>query len=79
MPEKDLFAAVINRAVFDAGYNGANREACNERRRAATWIRDAGEDFQLVCALAGVDPSYVRDRFIAGKARLRERKGPKHG
>jgi len=65
-PEKRLWQAVIYNAVVEA----TNPEAYGERgqwqREADTWLR-RGSDLHVVCALAGMDPDFVREAYISGK------------
>ena len=67
-PEQKLWWSVVLRACDDAtnprpmGENGML-----EGRRAKAWISGGGEDFMLVCDLAGADPDFVRGAFIAGR------------
>ncbi len=44
------------------------RRAYNiEQRHAIAWIERGGSDFRMVCAMAGMDPDFLRDQFMAGK------------
>lgn len=63
-----LWWAVIHRAVLDATHPKPNsREAKLEKRRADEWFRGGGRDFQMVCAMAGVDAAFIREAYLAGK------------
>lgn len=69
-PEQALWRAVIERAAIDA--NGRDRPCGNPdearaRRRAYFWIKGDSEDFRTVCALAGLDPDYVREQWLTGE------------
>ena len=70
-PEQDLWIAVLHLAIADAlaipeavtGTWRAGRHAHQRqqhRRGALAWIFCDNPDFQLACALADVDPDFVR-------------------
>lgn len=63
---KALWRAVIDLAMRDAiGPNGY----CSERdtRRARLWFEGNSADMQLVCALADLEPDYVRRAYRESK------------
>lgn len=87
-PEQRLFFGVILNAVEEA--RGAERagergaKAAQTRAHAAAWFREAGEDFQAVCSLAGLEPAKVRigvlsylDRVSSDPTMIiKQRRGP---
>jgi hypothetical protein len=67
--DRQLWAAVIMQALDDAAgkieYYGGNKAAAERhkrlvRRRARDWFINGGRDFKEVCALAGMEPDWVR-------------------
>jgi hypothetical protein len=67
--ERQLWAAVILQALDDAAgkieYFGGTKEAAERhkrlvRRRARDWFHYGGKDFKEVCALADMDPDWIR-------------------
>lgn len=69
-PEQRLMRATIAQAAMEA----AGKVAVNSRSPlkieearadAIRWFHDAGDDFQRVCSLAGLEPEYVRTRVLA--------------
>jgi len=42
-------------------------ENCRAKKPSTNWITKAGKDFHTVCNLAGMDPDFVRDSFLAGR------------
>jgi hypothetical protein len=67
-PERQLWCAVVERAMQDAvGWNAAI-ERCEARRRerqdALRWFVEGGRDYQLACDAAGVDPEHLRHRVL---------------
>lgn len=68
--ELQLWQTVLFTAVKDA-LEGQDQERPElERFRADRWIRSNGKDFRLVCALAGLEPEFIRSAYIAGRIRL---------
>ena len=76
-PERRLMLAVLLTAIVDAA--GGNSGTTVARTRdlvrgtALGWIKEGGEDFQIVCDLAGLDPCHVRRaalEFIASNREL---------
>jgi len=65
--EQRLWQAVILQAVFDATYEGNNRDILNEKPRADVWIKYAREDFRTACSLAGMDADALREAYVAGR------------
>ena len=74
-PEAYLWMEVLRTAIVDAteGVSGPRREV--DRRmngivKARTFLTEPNEDFEIVCALAGVDSDAFRERaqVIIGKA-----------
>ena len=58
-PEQKLWIGVLAKAFDDAFYSADDRAALD----ALSWIKN-GMDFNYVCALAGRDPNYVRQRML---------------
>lgn len=78
--EQALWRAVITQALMDAGSQSTKREAKFHRAQSIAWFSKNNPNFQLVCALAGLDPNYVFER--AHKAIRQEckwRKAPNEG
>ena len=75
LPEKDLWVAVLCRAVLDAckgppqldmtrKSNTAHKSLYNYNREAARhFFMEGGSHFNLICEMAGRDPAYVQDRI----------------
>jgi hypothetical protein len=63
--ERDLWAAVIQRAVLDATGSLRDQKTKSHIEPAREWFRRNGRDYRSVCALAGVDPDALRDRVLA--------------
>lgn len=75
MSERDLWCAVISRAINDAtlGDFRPSRDSISEftespadqlaaRESARNWFRTGDEDFDLVCSLAGLEADAVQER-----------------
>ncbi len=69
LPEQDgehpcgyraLWRAVITQALMDAGSNSKKLEFKQEKARAISWLNSDSEDFNEVCMMAGLEPSYVK-------------------
>lgn len=60
--EQALWTAVITQALMDAASQSAKRDARKDKTRARDWLATPTDDFQDVCDLAGLDPSYVATR-----------------
>jgi hypothetical protein len=61
--ERQLWAAVIMQALDDATgvvVNADGRSKEGIRRRARDWFIKGGRDFKEVCALAGMEPDWIR-------------------
>ncbi len=61
---RKLWRAVITQAMMDAGNNCKNRHAKGIKARALQWLVRDNADFDLVCELADMEPSYVRARAV---------------
>jgi len=68
-PERQLWCAVLGRAVQDAAERVgaisqpvARRRLCDEARR---WFATNSADFRYACESAGYDPDYLRARVLA--------------
>jgi len=68
-PERQLWCAVIGRALNDALDVAASASEANDRLRireeARSWIVRNGLEFRAACESAGYDPDYLRARFLA--------------
>jgi hypothetical protein len=68
--ETALWHAVIELVVKDAMGKGVTKI---QQQQALNWFTDNRRDtFQYVCALAGLDPAAVRDRFLKYRERILE-------
>jgi hypothetical protein len=66
--ETALWHAVIELVVKDALGKGVTKI---QQQQALNWFTDNRRDtFQYVCALAGLDPAAVRDRFFKYRERV---------
>ena len=75
LPEKDLWIAVLCRAVLDAckgppdldmtrTSNKAHKSLYNFNREAARhFFMEGGTHFRLICEMAGRDPAYVQSKI----------------
>jgi hypothetical protein len=67
-PEKKLWQSVVLKALTDATaedpYGSDNLRA---KRDAQSWLESGGKDFRMVCALAEMDPDFVREKYLGGK------------
>ena len=75
LPEKDLWVAVLTRAVLDAvkGPPDLNMELkankfhknhyTQDRNQARSFFLEGGKHFRHVCEMAGRDPDYVQARI----------------
>lgn len=67
-PEQRMWQTVIIKALTDATAGGMSRR--DDRRaeiEAESWLRSGGRDFFIVCTLAGFDPHFIREKYIAGR------------
>lgn len=58
-PEAGLYKAVIMQMIIDASNNSADPKACRNEKRAKAWLFNGGEDFQIVCRMANIEPNVV--------------------
>jgi len=58
LPEKDLWVAVLSRAVLDACHGPLD---CPQME-ARNFFVNGGYHFRLVCEMAGRNPQYVQDK-----------------
>lgn len=70
---RDLWIAVLARAVVDASRYAPSNLRCKTEeqhavRDAYNWINHGGEDFQLVCEMAGIDARAVQRALHSGRA-----------
>ncbi len=64
-----LWRAVLEQALRDAIYQDVNEASSSllkvrEQQRARHWLVWSRGDFAEVCAMAGYDPAYVRERMF---------------
>jgi hypothetical protein len=64
--ERDLWRAVMRRAIEDLFLDGTEREKVAARREAHEWFRRAGRDFEFVCQMNGLEPEAVQDAYLGG-------------
>jgi hypothetical protein len=68
-PERQLWCAVIGRALQDALDHAATVSSPNERQNvrdeARAWFLRNGNDFRAACESAGYDPDYLRSRIVS--------------
>lgn len=74
MSEQALWVAVIGQAIEDATCDpGQSQRRAQDQRDARAWLTVRNADFDRVCALAGLDPAYVRrlaaERMVQADAR----------
>lgn len=55
-----LWRAVLTQALMDAGSNSGKAEFKKEKARAISWLNGDSDDFNEVCTMAGLEPSYVK-------------------
>jgi len=68
--EQALWTAVITQALMDAASASAKIDARKDKTRARDWLAAGSDpDFQDVCDMAGLDPSYVTHRAKHALAR----------
>ncbi len=63
-PYTALWRAVITFALADVVSPSNRPEELVEKRIAASWARRGGEDFRVVCDLAGLEWSPVQKEFL---------------
>jgi hypothetical protein len=67
--ERQLWCAVIDRAMQDAMDRIATVSGANERDKlreeARSWFMRNGDDFRSACESAGYDPDYLRSRVLS--------------
>lgn len=67
--ERQLWCAVISRAVLDAtrpvGPSGQTPEQARVRLEAWRWFVENGEDYRKACEAAGLDPDFLRRRVLS--------------
>lgn len=69
-PEQALFRAVIARAIMDAKGASISGKVGLEslaKQQARSWLLSGGRDFEMVCALADISASALRQAYIMGK------------
>ncbi|MCP5362189.1 MAG: hypothetical protein H6908_06125 [Hyphomicrobiales bacterium] len=60
--EQALWRAVITQALMDAGSDSSKPEMKYDRAQAVAWLAGTTKDFHTVCAYAGLDAVYVREK-----------------
>jgi len=66
-PERDLWVAVLARMLLDTAIpDSAQGPAALDRDAARHWLRAGGPNFRRVCWMAGLDPAFVHQRYLAG-------------
>jgi hypothetical protein len=66
-PERQLWCAVIIHTLYEAAGRVAYAERGEHeqvRRDAVAWFQEAGEDFGVVCDMAGFQPAAIRDNAL---------------
>ena len=67
--ERQLWCAVLGRAVHDATNHIATVSGPVERQRirqaARDWFTQNGQEYRLACEAAGYDPDYLRTRVLS--------------
>jgi hypothetical protein len=66
-PERQLWCAVIIHTLYEASGRIAYAERGEHervRQEAVAWFQEAGEDFDVVCDMAGFPPAAVRDNAL---------------
>lgn len=63
-PETKLWRAVITLAVEDVLNRSQSRNESVLKAEAHDWFVSGGEDFDIVCFNAELDPDFIRDRYL---------------
>lgn len=67
-PERQLWCAVVDRALQDAMDRIATVSGVTERQRirqdARDWFLRNDDDFRIACEAAGYDPDHLRSRIL---------------
>ncbi|KFI34295.1 hypothetical protein CG51_05285 [Haematobacter missouriensis] len=66
-PEARLWQSVVLVAVRDALAPANSFHAKADKISADRWIRQAGAQFRAVCIMGGIDPDFLRDRYVANR------------
>jgi len=67
-PEQTLWQTVVIKALTDAtAVDPSSTDDRRARHEADSWIRSGGKDYRRVCALAGLDPDFIREAYIDGR------------
>lgn len=73
-PEQTLWQEVVIQAVIDALWagneftpRGTYAPAATYRGQASAWIEGNSENYRFACEMAGFDPDFLREAFIAGR------------
>jgi len=82
-PERQLWCAVVERALQDAVGPAAVAAHAEERRPerqdALQWFLEAGRDYQLACDAAGIDADDLRHRVLKMARKNGEEASKAHG
>jgi hypothetical protein len=62
--EKRLWLAVINQALIDSTTSAKEMDTPIERPKARRWLTSDGDDFRMVCEMAGLNPDYVQRKVL---------------
>jgi hypothetical protein len=76
-PERLLWQSVVMRALRDTTSTGPGVDVV-DMQKADKWIRRRGKEYRMVCDLAGMDPDFIADAYVAGRidaGRLRRMEG----
>jgi hypothetical protein len=63
--ERQLWCAVIERALRDATATISPPTECRVRDAARAWFLANGLEYRAVCESAGYDPDYLRSRILS--------------
>lgn len=74
--ETCLWRAVITQACVDATTRSQKDENIKIKKDALAWLSKQGEDFDLVCELANLDPDYVYERLTLSLQKIRKEEQP---
>ena len=59
-PEAGLYKAVIMQMIIDASNISGDPKACRNGKRAKAWLFAGGDDFETICAMAGIETNVVQ-------------------
>jgi thiamine monophosphate kinase len=64
LPEQKIFRAVVSLAFEDAMSLTRSRNAAVLKSKAHRWFTNGGEDFILICSLAGLNSQQLKDKYL---------------